>query len=155
MQIIPLELIDLQSDGYHLLVDVELFGQHFKMVVDTGASKTVLDNATLLDAGIAEADITKTNILSTGLGTNDMESFMVTIPEFRMAGWAVKNFEAAVLDLSSINYAYEQMELPRVIGVLGGDILYRYGAQIHYRKCSLTLRDRAVSAGAKALAKLK
>ncbi|WDF69840.1 aspartyl protease family protein [Sphingobacterium oryzagri] len=142
MQKIPLEILDLQGDGYHLLVDVVLFDKPFKMVLDTGASKTVLDKNTLLHAGISEEKFQNTDILSTGLGTNSMQSFMLEIPKFEINEWQQKKFITAVLDLSSINYAYEQMDIAPVIGVIGGDILRPYGAKIDYSKQTLTLRQR-------------
>lgn len=148
MQKIPLEVLELQGDGYHILVDVSLFDQHFKMVVDTGASKTVLDKTTLLQSGIPEEKIENTNIISTGLGTNTMESFLLELPTFEIGKWKVKKFMTAVLDLSAVNYAYEQMNLPPVIGVLGGDILVPYAARIDYQKQTLTLRDRKVKKSA-------
>lgn len=142
MQKIPLKILDLQGDGYHLLVDVEIFDKPFKMVLDTGASKTVLDKNTLLHSGIPEEKFQNTDILSTGLGTNSMQSFMLEIPNFKISEWQQKKFLTAVLDLSSINYAYEQMNFEPVIGVIGGDILRPYGAKIDYTKQSLTLRSR-------------
>lgn len=139
---IPLEIIELQGDGFHILVDVVLFDTSFKMVVDTGASKTVLDKTTLLHAGIDESTLESSNILSTGLGTNNMESFFTTIPSMGMGDWNIKNFSTAVLDLSTINFAYEQMNFSPVVGVLGGDILKTYGAVINYKSNSLSLNTR-------------
>ena len=144
MQKIPLELLELQGDGFHILINVRLFDQSFKMVLDTGASKTVLDKTTLLQSGIPEEKIENTNIISTGLGTNSMESFLIELPSLEIENWKIKKFTTAVLDLSAVNYAYEQMELPPVIGVLGGDILFAYAARIDYGKRMLTLRDRKV-----------
>jgi len=137
--------LELQGDGYHILIDVCLFDQPFKMVLDTGASKTVLDKTTLLQSGIPEEKIENTNIISTGLGTNSMESFILELPTLAIGNWKIKKFITAVLDLSAVNYAYEQMNLPPVIGVLGGDILFSYAARIDYRKQLLILRDRKVS----------
>ena len=142
MQKIPLEILELQGDGYHVLIDVYLFDQSFKMVLDTGASKTVLDKTTLLASGIPEEKILNTNIVSTGLGTNYMESFILELPSLGIGNWKVKKFLTAVLDLSAVNFAYQQMNLPPVIGVLGGDILVPYAARIDYQKQTLTLRER-------------
>jgi len=144
MTTIPFTLLNLQGDGYHIIIDVEIFDQPFKMVLDTGASKTVLDKTTVMNSGLAEHDLQSTDILSTGLGTNSMESFILHLPKIKIASWHTKKIDVAVLDLSSINYAYEQMELPPVIGVLGGDILTRYGAVIDYKKCTIKLRTRPV-----------
>ncbi len=145
MQNIPFEVIGLQADGFHIITEIEIFDKKFKMVIDTGASKTVLDKETLLNSGINEEDFLNTDILSTGLGTNNMQSFMITIPQIKMAEWSTKNFTAAVLDLSSINYAYGQIGLDPVIGVLGGDILKLYGAKIDYKKNILTLNQRKLN----------
>ncbi|SMG43912.1 retropepsin-like aspartic protease [Sphingobacterium psychroaquaticum] len=144
MQKIPLEILNLQGDGYHILVRVELFGQVHKMVVDTGASKTVLDKTMLLNIGIQEEEMLHTDILSTGLGTNSMQSYSIIIPELRIMHWQTKKFNAAILDLSAINYAYEQMEFPPVIGILGGDILRRFAAKINYKELTLTLNQRGL-----------
>lgn len=145
MQNIPFEVIGLQADGFHIITEIEIFDKKFKMVIDTGASKTVLDKETLLNSGISEEEFLNTDILSTGLGTNTMESFMITLPILKLADWQVKNFTAAVLDLSSINFAYNQIGLDPVIGVLGGDILKLYGARIDYRKNLLTLNQRKLN----------
>lgn len=139
---IPLEIIQLQPDGFHTLVKIQLLNKTFKMVVDTGASKTVLDKTTLLESGIAESQLNLTDVLSTGLGTNAMESFFVHIPSVKIGEWQIKKFDFAVLDLSSINYAYRKMNLEPVIGVLGGDILHTYGAVINYKTATLQLTNR-------------
>ncbi len=145
MQNIPFEVISLQADGFHIITEIEIFDKKFKMVIDTGASKTVLDKETLLNSGIDEDKFLNTDILSTGLGTNSMQSFMISIPVMKIGEWSTKNFTAAVLDLSSINYAYNQIGLDPVIGVLGGDILKLYGARIDYKKNLLTLNQRKLT----------
>ena len=145
MQNIPFEVISLQGDGFHIITEVEIFEKNFKMVIDTGASKTVLDKETLLSSGISEDNFLNTDILSTGLGTNNMQSFMITIPKIKLSEWSTKNFTAAVLDLSSINFAYQQIGLEPVIGVLGGDIFKLYGARIDYKKNILKLNQRKLN----------
>ena len=140
---IPLEIIQLQPDGFHTLVEIQLLNKTFKMVVDTGASKTVLDRTTLLEAGIDEQKLIETSILSSGLGTNEMQSAIFILPYLRIGDWECKKFEVAVLDLSTINFAYSQINADPVVGVIGGDILNKYGAVINYKKKTLQLNERA------------
>lgn len=135
---LPLELLNLQDDGFHLLVEVVVFGHPFNVVLDTGASKTVLDK-TSVENHIASGDLLSTDKLSTGLGTNSMESFILHLPAFHIGKLKIENFEAAILDLSSISMAYENLQLPPVIGVLGGDILQQYKAVIDYHSLLLKL----------------
>ncbi|MBD1430993.1 MULTISPECIES: retropepsin-like aspartic protease [Sphingobacterium] len=143
MKIIPFEILTLQQDGYHIILHIELLEKKFKMVLDTGASKTVLDRTTLLEAGIDEQKLIETSILSSGLGTNEMQSAIFILPYLRIGDWECKKFEVAVLDLSTINFAYSQINADPVVGVIGGDILNKYGAVINYKKKTLQLNERA------------
>lgn len=140
---IPLQLIDLHDDGVHILVKVTVCNTQFNVVVDTGASKTVFDHHMLLQAE-SPVEIVATEKLSAGLGTTSMQSFTAIVPDFKIGKLHLTQFEAAVLDLSSINDAYSQLNHPQVLGVLGGDILMQYQAVINYgsRKLYLTLREK-------------
>ncbi|GAA3966407.1 aspartyl protease family protein [Mucilaginibacter dorajii] len=135
---VPLQIIDLHDDGYHPLVEVILFGKAFIVVLDTGASKTAFDQSMLAEASEATS-ITASDRLSTGLGTNTMESFTATIKGMCIGSLKVAAFDVAVLDLSTINIAYSQMGHPQVLGVLGGDILMKYKAVIDYGKQTMKL----------------
>jgi hypothetical protein len=136
--IVPLELINLNDDGFHLLVEVVVFGQSFYAVLDTGASKTVFDKATVEKHKI-DGVLMASDKLSAGLGTNTRESHTIIIPMLKIGKLKLKNFEAAVLDLSTINQAYSALNLPAIIGVLGGDILYSHRANINYKRLRLKL----------------
>lgn len=135
---IPLHIIDMQGDGYHLLVEVKIGRTRYKVVLDTGASKTVFDQ-TMLTKASTDIVIESTDRLSAGLGTLTMASYTATLPVFKIGRLTLPNFEVAVLDLSTINQAYAQLNHPEVLGVLGGDILMQYDAVIDYGKKRLKL----------------
>jgi len=137
--VVPLQIIDLQQDGFHPLVNVTLFGRPFILVLDTGASKTAFDESLLLKAH-ENAILTTSDKLSTGLGTNTMASSTAVITDLYIGTFLVDAFEVAVLDLSTINIAYSQLGHPEVLGVLGGDILMKYKAVINYGKEELRLK---------------
>jgi len=86
-----------------------------------------------------DGELLSSDKLSTGLGTNNMKSHTIILPVLKIGKLKLKNFEAAVLDLSTINQAYSTLNLPPVIGVLGGDILYSHHAIINYKKLRLKL----------------
>ncbi len=144
MVTVPLTLLNLQDDGFHLLLEVIVFGHPFKAVLDTGASKTVFDKATVESHLHKDMALRHTDMVSTGLGTTSMQSFILSVPDLQIGDFHLKNHEVAVLDLSTINFAYEQLDIDPVIGVIGGDILTRFGGVIDYRKNTLKLRQRAV-----------
>ena len=136
---IPLQIIDLQQDGFHPLVNISVFGKPFILVLDTGASKTAFDQNMLLQAH-EQAVVTVSDKLSTGLGTNTMASSTAIIHDLYISDLLIDEFEVAVLDLSTINIAYRQLGHPEVLGVLGGDILMKYNAVINYGKQVIKLK---------------
>ncbi|MBE9585219.1 clan AA aspartic protease [Mucilaginibacter sp. JRF] len=138
---IPLQIIDLQGDGFHPLVDISLFGKTYKLVLDTGASRTALDKTLLAEAN-GDEFIFASDKLSTGLGTNSMVSFTAMLSDMYLGELKLDSFDVAVLDLSTINIAYEQLNNPKVLGVLGGDVLMKYKAIIDYGKQHITLKTR-------------
>jgi hypothetical protein len=135
---VPLRIIDLHEDGFHPLVEVFIFGRPFILVLDTGASKTAFDRDTLQHS-VNEVHLISSDRLSTGLGTTNMNSSTAIIGNMQIGELGLDEFEVAVLDLSAINIAYRQLNLPEVLGVLGGDILMKYKAVIDYGKSLLTL----------------
>jgi predicted aspartyl protease len=135
---VPLELINLNDDGFHLLVEVVVFGQSYQAVLDTGASKTVFDKETI-EKHVLSGELLASDRISTGLGTNNMESHTIILPTMKIGKLKLKNFEAAVLDLTTIKQAYSSLNLPPVIGVIGGDILNSHHALINYKKLKLKL----------------
>lgn len=139
---LPLEVVDLQGDGFHLLVEVVVFGQSFKAVLDTGASKSAFDMEII--SGLAPEDqiIHVPDHHAIGLGTTTMERYYVVCPELKMGDLIIENYEVPVFDLSAIKFAYDKLDLPSVIGVIGGDILMDYQGIINYKNLSLTLSKK-------------
>lgn len=138
MDEVPLILLNLQDEGFHLLVEIILFNQSFKAVVDTGASKTVFDKEKIA-AFVDPEMIKESEHLSTGLGTNEMRSFTLIVPDLQIGSVHVRDYEVALLDLSTINFAYESMDQEPVIGVIGGDLLKAHHAVIDYRQSLMRL----------------
>jgi hypothetical protein len=137
---LPLELVDLQGDGFHLLVEVVVFGQIFNAVLDTGASKSAFDMEIISGLAPENQIVHMPDHHAIGLGTTTMERYYVICPELQLGDLVIKDYEAPVFDLSAIKFAYSKLDLPPVIGVLGGDILKNYNAIIDYKKLILTLK---------------
>ena len=70
-----------------------------------------------------------------------MQSFTTAITDFYIGRFHIPEMEIAVLDLSAINTAYQQLE---IAPVLGGDVLVEFGAVIDYEKCKLVLNKEVV-----------
>lgn len=136
---VALNIFSLEGDGFHPKLEISVNGLRKTAILDTGASKTAFDTR-LLSTLLSQEEFQAAGRLSTGLGTNSMECFKASIAELKVGDFLIRDFEVAVLDLSHINEAYENLGLEQVLGVIGSDLLEEYKAIIDYGAKSLTLR---------------
>ncbi|WP_421940736.1 aspartyl protease family protein [Pedobacter sp.] len=135
---IPLKLINLQDDGFHLLVEVVVFKQKHFAVIDTGASRSVFDKA-LIEEHLSETLQTSEEINAATLFTTTT-TIQATIPELKIGKLKIKNYETVAFDLQSVSETYQQFGHPPISSIIGGDILWEYKAIIDYDKMELLLR---------------
>lgn len=135
----PLEIIDMQGDGFHLAIKVYVNGKPARFILDTGASRTVFDE-NRLGLFIKDIELTPNEQLSTGLGTSDMQSNIVSIDSFVIADLHIYDYQTVAIDMGHINQTYEMLEMPLIDGVLGGDILREFKAVIDYELDLLKLK---------------
>lgn len=130
---IPFRILDIAGDGFHLMIKLYINKKLANVIVDTGASKTVFDK-TRIEKFVTERKFEKHESLSSGLGTNTMQSEQVSIKRIKIGDLEIENYRTILLDLSHVNQSYEQIGLKPVDGVLGSDILLKYNAIIDYEK---------------------
>jgi predicted aspartyl protease len=136
---IPFKILSLDAEGFHLMIKVKINGKAANLIVDTGASKTVLDK-TRIAKYVKETDFKTHDKLSSGLGTNTMQSQTTTLKKLIIGDLEIKDYATVLLDLSHVNSSYSQIGLKPIEGVLGSDILLQYKAIIDYDKRMLRLR---------------
>ncbi|KLT67553.1 aspartyl protease family protein [Pedobacter sp. BMA] len=134
---IPLQLINLQGDGFHLLVEIVVFKQKHFAVLDTGASRTVFDKK-LIEQNIGETVNISNEINAATLFTTT-STIQATIPVLKIGKIKIKEYETVAFDLQSVSETYEQFGHPPIMGIIGGDILNEHKAIINYDKLTLKL----------------
>ena len=133
---VPLTLINLQDDGFHLLVEIAVFGYKLFAVVDTGASRSVFDKA-FLKSHILELQDSEETQATTLFTTSS--TLQAVIPQLKIGRLRINQYDAIALDLESVNQTYEFLGHPPIIGILGSDILHQYQAVINFKKLKLYL----------------
>ena len=139
---INLELLAIEEDGYHIFTQALINGKPARLLVDTGASRTVFD-ADRIRNFLNEEDQQPEKIdkLSTGLGTNTMESHSLVLTEFSLGETTFVDYQAVALNMEHVNQSYRMLGFPEIDGVLGGDLLHELKALIDYRKKEVRWRD--------------
>ncbi len=135
---IKLDVFSLDKDGYHIRLKMLLNGKEAHFILDTGASRTVLDKNVVLEF-LPGVDLMEHDATTSGVGSNDLESFSAVIKKIEIGSLVIRKYHCAILDLTHVNMAYQMVGRPKVHGVLGGDILKKYKAKINYETKTLTL----------------
>jgi hypothetical protein len=128
---VPLTLINLQDDGFHLLVEIVVFGENLFAVLDTGASRSVFDKG-LMEKHLHELQTNEETQAATIFSTS--ATLQGVIPKLKVGALVLKNYPAVALDLQSVTDTYLAMGHPSIAAIIGGDILMAYNAKIDYQK---------------------
>ena len=129
---IPINIINIDGDGFHIVTEGFINGRTARFVVDTGASRTVFDKDRILNY-TNNPEFAEKEGLSAGIGGTDISSFIFNIEELSFGDLKINDYQAVAMDLSNINTSYEMIKLPPIDGVLGGDLLRKHNAVISYR----------------------
>lgn len=133
---VPLTLINLNDDGFHLMVEIVVFGAKCIAVVDTGASRSVFDRG-FVERNVKNIIESEEPASATTLFTTS-ETIQAIIPKLKIGKLIIKKYNAVALDLDAVNESYMMMGHPRIEAILGSDIFFDYHAKINYKKLRLT-----------------
>ena len=135
---VPLQLLDIEGEGFHIMVKGMIHGKEANFLIDTGASRSVFDPKTISNF-IDDIQFEKKEGLTAGVGSSDLESATFKIDTFSLGALEITNYEAVALDLENIHEMYAKIALPHIDGIIGGDLLKKYKAVINYRSKKLRL----------------
>ena len=135
---IPIQLLDIEGEGFHIMVKGMIHGKEANFLIDTGASRSVFDPKTI-SSFIDNLQFEKKEGLTAGVGSSDLESATFRIDVFSVGDMEIYDYEAVALALENIHEMYGKLGMPRIDGIIGGDLLRRHKAVINYRNKKLRL----------------
>lgn len=129
---VPLQLLDIEGEGFHIMVEGKIQGMEAHFLIDTGASRSVFDPV-VISHFIDDLQFEKKEGITAGVGSSDLESSVFYIEDLSIGAMQIKHYQAVALDLSNIHEMYGKLGLPRIDGIIGGDLLKRHKAIINYK----------------------
>lgn len=129
---IPLKIIELEHDNYHILIEGH-FGDGIPSywIIDTGASKSVLDINLNTAYELTDTD-NENDYQSAGINQGMMETSVGKIFRLYLGELEIKGLKVALIDLNHVNDIYSKYTEHRIAGLIGGDILMKYACIIDY-----------------------
>jgi len=135
---IKLKLVELENENYHIMVETRFFdGFKGMWIVDTGASKTVIDSN--LENYYSSVETPLTEIESMGIGNTKVETKSGIIDTIFIGDVCLNNLQVALIDLSPINKLYQSFAFETITGLIGSDFLVQHKAVIDFKKMTMQL----------------
>jgi hypothetical protein len=136
--LISLNVLEIEPDGCHLMLNATIRGLKANVLIDTGASKTIMDVSRAkhyLDNPV----IQPLDKHFAGIGAGRVQTWVTRCPKITLGDIDVADLQLVLIDLKPINASYAIYDLPRIDIVMGGDLLRRFGAVIDYGNNSLKI----------------
>ena len=112
---VPIQLLDIEGEGFHIMVRGMIHGKEASFLIDTGASRSVFDPKTIT-AFIEDIQFEKKEGMSAGVGSSDLESATFVIDRLGIGALEITDYEAVALDLENIHEMYGKLHLPHSFG---------------------------------------
>lgn len=129
---IPLQIVELEQENYHLVIEGRFEDQTPSCwIIDTGASKTVLDMN--LEAYYETMDPDdQEDYQSAGINQGMLETTVGKMSNLSFGELEITGQKVALIDLNHVNDIYGKYTSNRIAGLLGGDILMKHKCLIDY-----------------------
>lgn len=113
----------------HLYVYAKINRTKGLFLIDTGASNTCIDsNEQSLFQLLSKTHKAK----ASGAGANGMHAEISVNNSIQLGKWKKNGIDIILLDLTHVNIALSEYNLPKVHGIIGSDLLKSNHAVIHY-----------------------
>lgn len=108
----------LKSGHYQAMAQVD--GQRLSLIIDSGASTSILDNASAVRLGLS---LRRTRTRVSGLGAPAQRAMSGRLDDVRLGGLRLDSLPVVVLDLSHVNQSLREEGIELADGVIGADFL--------------------------------
>ncbi len=137
--LLPLEIVELDSLSYHIVVKGEMNNLPCNLIIDTGASRTVFDRS-YFENEVVVLDVKTDDLRTAGILADHIETVRASAATFSLDGFTLDDFHIIMIDLTSINSLYQSVTGISIHGLLGSDFLLRYEAVINFKEKTMRLR---------------
>lgn len=122
----------------HFAIRGQVGEEALELIVDTGASHTVIDAVRAERFGLLSED-RGGRVTGVGATSQSVESGM--LHDVRIGPLSMDRMRVSVMDLSAVNSVLARLGSPAVDGIVGADVLIRRNAIIDYGALRVYFRD--------------
>jgi len=131
---IKFEIVTLEDNSYHILLPLKIDGIKGDVIIDTGASVSVVDK-TIITSGTEEDSI---HPVSGSINGEITDIQVKKIKKLEIANTTIRNMQVIAMDLQYVNDMYEKQIGRKVIGLIGCDFCITHKVNINFNSNTLT-----------------
>lgn len=138
---LKMEVLDFRERGVHYLVRAKINGKNARMLVDTGASSSVMDRnmtSKFKIQGTVPIHKELQKMVTAGDSTPKLDIYK--LKKLSLGAIVIKNTPISAIDLSHIQAFYQQFSIPPIDGIIGMDIIKGYQAILDFKKDEMRLQ---------------
>lgn len=135
---IKLITVRIKPGGTHFHLKTKINGVSARLVLDTGASRTVLGSEYLNKFKIGQ--LPGDSLPSAGIGGTNIDSYLCKLNEITLGNNTIQNYKVVAINLQHVNASYKNAGLPKVDGILGNDLLIKFNSIINLDKKTIELQ---------------
>lgn len=133
-----MQIVALGDEGVHIFCRGKVNGLVVNMLVDTGASKTVIGKK--LSEQLAITDFVEVpDEITAGIGPEKLEAQFANLRRLKLGHLRIRNILVGIMDISHVDALYDSLGIPNFDMILGGDVLSEYKARIDYKRGRISL----------------
>ena len=131
-------LAEFDQGGVHPFLNLKVNGVKCRFLIDTGASKSVLDKK-YFEEKIGKRYMKTVKQETTGLHSSTSESYFGNVKTIEVGHHVIKNYNIAAIDLNHVNQVYRSAKKPKINGILGSDLMLKYKMIVDYGQLKILL----------------
>lgn len=137
---IKLNVLNIRNAGHHFYVNARINGEKVRLLIDTGASSTVLDSNNSL---FENFNFKKADFIDSGSGFNSLISDIsfAEVKNITLGRYKIRNLLCLFTPMDYVNELYTSMGFKKIAGILGSDFLLLHKSKIDLKKMELILTE--------------
>jgi len=136
---VKIKFIPLGDNGFHLAVKVKINNTDALMVVDTGATQTVVSAEFAEKMNLSRKEI-QDKSTSLGIGTDKLSPMLTFIDKLKIGKIKLEKLTFIVLPMEHINQTYTMLGNKAVDGIIGNDLLILLKSLINLEEKEIVLK---------------
>lgn len=131
---VKIHILELERGDYHTLVNGSVAGHRIRIVLDTGASHSCMDQGFARQI-LPALQTAQHEGVTAGIGGDDFEVQIADVPDFRIGRFHLPFYpNMALIDFTYINQAYHRLRKKPLQMILGNDFFVKNHAVINYEE---------------------